>query len=236
MQPAFDLARAAGDLDDRTDAWRFIREFATAWITPITECDGVTEEELDTAEQRLGLRLPAAIREAYRLLGRRSDLTSAYGTLRPPDQLDCDPAGMVLVFRADHQDVAFFGVSLADPALDDPPTLVYTPMMDKTQAAWEPFMDRFSLACVDMVLSECIEFGELSDGRYPDDGELPALVDGLARLPAPRYRGDHDIRRWYAGSDILLRDDDGEWVGVLGRTREALDAYRRDHPGGWVNE
>lgn len=235
MRGQFDIVTAAGDVHDRTGAWCFIRDFAAAWATPIAAGDGVTDEELDTAERRLGLRLPAAVREAYRLLGRRTDLTSANGTLLRPRELEYGRAGKVLVVRAEHQNVAFLGVSLADPVSDDPPALMYMPMLGQTHESWSPFIERFSLACVDMVLMECTEGGELSDGRFQVDGEPAALVDGLARLPYPRYLSGYEVRRWYAGSDVLVRDDGGEWVAVLGRTRQALDAYRTSHPGDWVD-
>ena len=77
----FDIARALGTLVTRADAWRFIRDFAAGWATPITDAEGFTDETLDLTEAALGVRLPAAVREAYRMLGRREDLTSGNGTL-----------------------------------------------------------------------------------------------------------------------------------------------------------
>jgi hypothetical protein len=56
VAPTFDVARALGRLVDRTDAWRFIREFAASWVTPISDADGVADAELDAAEMRLGTR------------------------------------------------------------------------------------------------------------------------------------------------------------------------------------
>jgi hypothetical protein len=50
--------------------------FAGSWRSPLTERDGCGEDELAAAERRLGLRLPAAVREAYALFGKWPDLTS----------------------------------------------------------------------------------------------------------------------------------------------------------------
>src|SRR5262249_8829915 len=96
---------------------------------------------------------------------------------------------------------------------------------------WVKFLDRFSLACVDMVLWEAVEAGPDADGRDLEEGEPEALVAGLTELPFPR----HQDSRWYAGDEVLLRVDDDIWVVVLGRDREALDAFREAHPGFWVD-
>jgi hypothetical protein len=87
-----------------------------------------------------------------------------------------------------------------------------------------------------MVLWESVEAGERSDGRDQTDGEPDSLVAGLVELPLPRYPRDVAASRWYAGRDIILREDAGQWVAVCARTDEALEAFRRTHPGDWVNE
>jgi hypothetical protein len=38
--------------------------------------NGYGKADIDAAEERLGVRFPAAVREAYGLFGRRADLTS----------------------------------------------------------------------------------------------------------------------------------------------------------------
>jgi hypothetical protein len=230
----FDMARALGGLVTRADAWRFIQDFAARWATPITDTDGFTDETLDVAEAALRVRLPAAVREAYRLFGQRGDLTNGNGTLYPPDQLDYDATADVLVFRAAHQAVAYFGVSLADKTTPDPPILFYTTDTDKTQESWRPFMDRFSLACVDMLLWEMVEAGPHSDARDETDDDHATLAGDLTSVPFPRYP-DEFGSQWYVSTDMILRHDPG-WVAVAARTPEALDAFRRAHPGNWANE
>jgi cell wall assembly regulator SMI1 len=234
MPESFNVAAALGRLKGRFDAWQFVRDFAAAWATPIIEADGVTAEELDAAEERLGLRLPAAVREAYLLFGRRSDLTSHHGTLYRLDALGYDRPHQMLVFRAAHQGVAFYGVPLADSQQEDPPVGVYVTMMDKASEKWLPFMDRFSSACVDMLLWERAEAGRFCDGRYLVDGEPASLVAGLAETVVPRYAGNYGTSHWYADADIILRVDDDNWTAVGARTEDALDAFRAAHPGRWL--
>jgi hypothetical protein len=236
VQDSFGIVKALAGLGNRSDAWQFIRDFTAEWADPIRDGDGSTRADLDDAERRLGVRLPAAVREAYLLLGRRPDLTSVNGTLLTPDMLDYDPDNQVLVFRAAHQGVALFGVSLTDPADDDPPVLYCASLMDKDRERWEPFFDRFSLACVDMLLWEAVEAGPLSDGRTAQPAEIASLVDGLTRVPFPVYPPGFDTAVWYASDDLVLRDIDGDWVSVRARTKQALDRFRLDHPGRWVNQ
>lgn len=223
--------QSLNELSSRGDAWRFVRDFAAEWATPITDEDGATQAQLDDAEARLGVRLPAAVREAYQLLGRRKDLTSVNGTLWGPDDLEYDQENDVLIFRAAHQNVAFFGASLTDPA--DPPVLYYATLMDRESEEWEPFLDRFSLACVDIVLREAVEAWPLSDVRDHRPDETPSLTQGLARLS---FRPDFDTAVWYVSDDLILRDIDNDWLAICARTKPALDRFRHDQPGRWVNE
>jgi hypothetical protein len=227
------MAAALGGLNTRLEAWQFIRAFAAEWVTPLTDADGFDDDTLDLAEAVLGVRMPRAVRDAYRLFGRRQDLTSGNGDLYRPDQLQYDAAAKVLSFRAAHQAVAFYGVSLVDGAATDPPVLLYTTLQDKTQERWQPFFDRFSLACVDMVLWEMVEAGPHSDARDELDDDQAAFTAGLTPVPFPRYPAGFGSQ-WYVGADILLRHDPG-WIAVAARTPETLDAFRRAHPGAWVN-
>jgi hypothetical protein len=97
-----------------------MHDFAAYWARTITDADGYPDESLDLAEAALVVRLSAAVREAYGMFGRRADLTSGNGTLYPPDQLHYDATDKVLVFRAAHQAVAYFGVSVTDPVTPGP--------------------------------------------------------------------------------------------------------------------
>lgn len=79
----FDVSRAVGSgLGDRQRVWGFIAEFAAAWARPLSPGDGYSEDVLWAVGERLGVRLPAALREAYLLFGRRSDLTAQQDPLR----------------------------------------------------------------------------------------------------------------------------------------------------------
>ncbi|MFD3882622.1 SMI1/KNR4 family protein [Streptomyces microflavus] len=105
--------------------------------------DGVDQDELKQVEGRLGLSLPAALREAYSLFGRRPELFAQQDPMLPLSEVFVhEDLGGVLCFRSENQGCAFWGVRLGEA---DPPVVV------QSRAGWRPFMDRVSLACVELL-------------------------------------------------------------------------------------
>jgi hypothetical protein len=237
MAAGFDIDQeVAASLGSRQGAWRFIRRFAESWLTPLSDDDGWTEADLQAAEGRLGLRLPPAIREAYGLFGRRQDLTSVQDRLLGPDELEVDLTGEVLIYRVENQSVAVWGVPLAAMAQADPPVVLARNFED---VGWEPFLERFSVACVEMVLSESLFSApaELSDNRELDPAEVVLVGQRLARLAVPDYPMwalPGGSVRWFVGPEVLVFDFAGTWLWVRARTTGGLDAVRVALPGEWV--
>jgi hypothetical protein len=229
MSASFDVAAelAAGVLG-REAAWRFIGRFAEHWLVPLAAADGWRHAELHAAEQRLGLRLPAAMWEAYSLFGRRKDLTRTQDRLLGPGELWVDQTATVLVFREENQSVASWGVPLVAVAQADPPVRW---RLNDADGAWRPYLERFSLTCVELVLSESLfssadllEMGEL------DPAAAARLGRRFVRLALPDYPlwalPDGPPVRWLAGPDVVVRVDAGTWVSVRARTKAALAAVR----------
>lgn len=240
MTQEFDLVRSlAAAVEDRRAAWEFVAGFAADWTDrPLGAGDGWSDAELAAAEERLGLRLPAALREAYALLGRREDLTGNHDTLRAPDELDVDETGEALVFRDENQGAARWGVLLRDLDQDDPPVRMRPDLADKSREKWEDWLDRTSLAFVEIVLSESLHapdgLVDFLDALAEED--LEELEQHGVRLPFPPYpQGTEPGIRWFLRDDVLLREDAGAWLMARGRTEEALDAVREAIPGDWLN-
>jgi hypothetical protein len=237
-EQVFDAARALGEgAPDRERARGFLRAFAAAWTTPLADGDGVPAGELERAEERLGLRLPAALREFYALLGTRMDLTESQDPLLAPDEVFVhDEFGGVLVFCAENQGCAYWGVRLEDLGRDDPPVFV------QSRDGWLPFMDRLSLAAVELVLSESL----FARGRFYNACELSAdLIETLphrfTRLALPDYplwTGlEESPVHWYSAPGTLLRLDGVgafSWLHVVCRTRVGLEALEEDLPARWA--
>ncbi|WP_203696775.1 SMI1/KNR4 family protein [Catellatospora coxensis] len=228
------LQALCGEDRDCRRGWEFVHAQAAAYGRPVVEGDGVDADRLRAAEERLGIALPAALREAYLLFGRRRDLTAAQDRLLTPGQLRCDAEG-VLVFRVENQHCASWGVSPESDAHDDPPVLM------STGGRWMPYADRLSIALVEMVLSEAMFSAdeETVDNRADlDDAARVALRAMFVRLPLPDLplwaAPDQSPVRWFAGPDVLLREDSGTWLWVHGRTPAAVQAVRDRLPGDWL--
>ncbi|WP_158812928.1 hypothetical protein [Streptomyces rimosus] len=102
-----DLARAFGAAaTEREAVWKFVEAFAGSWSAPLSPADGIPPSEVRRAEERLGHSLPAALREAYGLFGRRADLVAVHSPLLAPEELLPDPSGELLVFRSENQGCA----------------------------------------------------------------------------------------------------------------------------------
>lgn len=139
--------------------------------------------------------------------------------LPPSDLFVHEDLGGVLCFRSENPGCAFWGVRLCDLGEADPPVVV------QSREGWRPFMDRVSLACVELVISETL----FSDGRLYNACELPAdiarevprLFQRVALPDYPMWTGDDESPvRWFSAPGLLLRQDGltaDSWLHVRGR-------------------
>jgi hypothetical protein len=229
-----------GGVRTRTQAWDFVRWFADAWMgRPLEPADGYSESELAAVEAELGFELPAALREGYALFGRRQDLTQQQDPLVPATGLYVtDDLGGILIFRHENQDCAFWAIPVAEIEQDDPPVVV------ESRDGWIPFLERMSLAWVELVLGESV-FGADDFGLYDacelPDSLLPSLHERYARVNLPDHpmwaSKDDSPVRWYSAPGRLVRRDglqDQSWIHARGRTTADLEIVRKDLPGPWV--
>ncbi|GAA1992232.1 SMI1/KNR4 family protein [Catenulispora subtropica] len=217
--------RAAVDSPDRAAVWDLIKIVAADWSArPLGPRDGCPEEELDAAAVRLGLPLPAALREAFQLFGRRDDLTRNQDPFSTPGDLDLYEGA--LVFREENQGVCWWGVLLEDLGQDDPPTYLRSDMADKSQEHWTPWTDRLSLALAEMVLAETV----LEDTEDLTDGTdfSPGILEDLGLRPLPSLAPAWCETGFHVGPDLLAHVSGGSWISVRGRTPEALAAFSGD--------
>ncbi|MFE3606865.1 SMI1/KNR4 family protein [Streptomyces goshikiensis] len=240
MTQGFELAASlAGGVEGRSGAWSFIQGFAAHWARALESGDGWAEADLVAAEERLGVRLPAALREAYLLFGRRRDLTSNHDVLLGPSELYADDAKEALVFRHENQGAASWGILLDSLQDDDPAVFMRPDLADKSAEQWEGWLERLSLCFVEIVLSESLQADEeLCDFLDADDDSIGLLEENAVRLPFPAYpicEEGHAIR-WFLGQDVLLRNDGGLAVLARGRTAVDLDRVRDLIPGDWLND
>ncbi|MEU7068137.1 SMI1/KNR4 family protein [Streptomyces sp. NPDC046161] len=241
MTQGFDLvASLARGVDGRSGAWNFIQDFAAHWVRGLEDGDGWAEADLLAAEQRLGVQLPIALREAYLLFGRRQDLTSNHDMLLDPAELYVDDAREALVFRHENQGAALWGIILKNIQDEDPAVFMRRDLADKSAERWEPWLGHLSLCFVEIVLSESVQVQadeELCDFLDTDDDSVELLEENAIRLPFPAYpAGEEHGSRWFLGQDVLLREEAGVAIMARGRTTADLDRVRDLIPGDWLND
>jgi hypothetical protein len=169
------------------------------------------------------------------LFGRRLDLTHNQDRLLSPGQLRVDDSGEVLVFRMENQGLASWGVPLIELDVADPSVVV------DAGDGWRPFMERLSLACVEMVLSEVT----LGAHRRANACELPPdllskVTSEWARVAFPDYpnwaSAEDSPIRWYAAPGQLLRIDGPgpwPWLFACGQTEVDLERICLALPAQW---
>jgi hypothetical protein len=229
MNPVEMAAGMRAALDDRAEAWHFLTRFAAEWRSPLRADDGYDPSEFDEAEQRLGVRLPAALREVYELLGRRDDLIRNQDRLQRPDELYISKGA--LVYHTENQGAAEWGILLEDLIAEDPPTVIRSSLADASAERWEPWTTRLSVAVLDLVMSETV--------RYDHDDLMDAtdLIDelGLAEFePLPTLLPERHSSAWYLGQGVLLHVLDESWLTARGQSPEALDSVRVVMAGNWI--
>ncbi|MET9857361.1 hypothetical protein ABZY57_31080 [Streptomyces sp. NPDC006450] len=237
MTEGFNVAAELAAVSDRADAWRFIKGFVAHWRKPVRAGDGCEFEELTEAEWRLGSPLPTALWEAYGLFGRRADLTSVQDSLLSLEHLYVDDGA--LVFRLENQAVAEWAIRQEHLEDDDPPVVFRR--KDSDSDPWMPFLDRFSTACIEMVLSESLfaHNETRADNRPLGESETIEAPPGFQRLALPDYpmwAVEGCVIRWFSSPEGLLREDANEWLWALGLTAPALDSVRGSLPGDWINQ
>ena len=87
-------------------------------VCPLTAADGESEASILKAEVRLGVRLPAVLREYYLLAGRLDRFNRAHNRLLRPEEWTVDVGK--LVFLEENQCVVFWGVEAVTSPIDDP--------------------------------------------------------------------------------------------------------------------
>jgi hypothetical protein len=85
---------------------------------------GIADPELDAAETRLGLKIPAPLRQYYALAGNHK-LGQAFNRFYAPDQIERRDGKAI--FCEENQCVVYWGFTVDEADLDDPPVWQLNP-------------------------------------------------------------------------------------------------------------
>ena len=235
MDESYTVAHSLAGVRDAESALAFIEWFAREWLTPIRGGDGCTAGEVAAAEERLGLRLPASLTALYRLIGRRRDLTSRQNRLISLNSLLVEDG--TLIYRVEAEGIVTWGVRVCDLELADPPVVFGF----GDGSPWRPFLGSFSLAAVEMVLSEAVSSGAEGrhDNRQMGEADIIRLEEQYESLPFPDYPAwwqpeVPQALRWFSEPGVLLREENRTWLWVLARDEDSLGRVRDVLPGPWL--
>jgi len=155
------------------DRWSFTTHLINRWWPPLRTEDGVAPEMILRAEEQLGITLPLALQEWYRLAGQRQDFIGNQDHLVPLNNLTI--ANDVLVFCIENQGVVNWGVQLDQIHLRDPPVLV-----DWYDEAAETYRWKFANPAVSSFMLDMLIEAILISGKFTGRGEAtPNLVTKL---------------------------------------------------------
>jgi len=224
----FNAQQFAARLAAREDRWSLLTAFVADWRTPLQEGDGYSPEELDTAERRLGLKLLLALREWYRLMGRRTDIVAMQNFLAAPEELEIMDENGLLVFYCETQQVVEWGIQESALALADPPVWLDNSGLHSTRQ--EPVQENNTLSefALQMVVLET-RFNPVNKVFQALDRVAPQTFEKVERafvpLGFPDWHWPSYPARFYGADDLLIQAFGGEdpWLQITARSLEAFE-------------
>ncbi|MBX7223642.1 MAG: SMI1/KNR4 family protein [Blastocatellia bacterium] len=203
------------------DRWELLAELVKQWRHPLTVGDGFPEELLRNTEQRLGCRLPLALRSWYLLAGNRKDLWSHNDELVPPDQLEIKD---FLTIYIENQAVVEWGIRRADLDRDDPPVFVSD---IEEQGLWHrqnPTVSEFALQMFVFQLKWSNRNRCYANG--PGKAATHQVIERhYPRLPFPDWHWPDWPTRFYGNEEVVIESNggsEGGWIWVCSRTEPAF--------------
>jgi hypothetical protein len=190
------------------------RILIAAWNKPLVEGDGLPDAEITAAEKRLGIALPAALREWYRIAGNRADVTHTQTTLRSPEELEWTDAG--LIFYAEHQDTCHWRIRWDEAGQADPP--VFRDDVNAEQPESRSVTEfLWQMLAQEQILSAAWNgFGSFWE---PAESVLNEL--SLTRIGTEDWHWPQYPTRFYEADNLLVMTNGDEWFWFAAADREA---------------
>ncbi|WP_165245155.1 hypothetical protein [Paludisphaera soli] len=232
----------------RAERWALLREFFDQWHPPLRPAEGDPAATLDAAAMRLGVDLPAALREWYAIAGRRADAWSRQDVFVRPDRLRIEDGR--IVFYEESQAVVRWGVGVEGRQAEDPPVFVSS---EDEHGEWLEESPSISLFALQRLLCDLKWSHDVrcrANGPWTD-AVLTAIESHYPRLALPAYAASGPSR-CYGHRDLVIgveieRGEDCLWVASraeapfheLQRLLKPLgmrwDSSSYDWPSGWVS-
>ncbi len=204
----------------RADRWRLLDEMIGRWFPVEDERAGIPPEELDRAENRLGVRLPAAFREWHeRYGGLAARVWSLQDSFLPPSGLVIEHDA--LVFCRENQGVVQWGIGLDELSSEDPAVL----LSSTSGRDWAVEADSTSGFALQFAALNA-KFSSMpfyfANGEATEEA-CRAVDNALPRLPLPDLHWPVAPTRFYGHDDLLVENEADTWLWVTARTRHAFE-------------
>lgn len=208
--------------------------------------DGYDEAEIEAAEERLGFRLPAALRNFYRAWGKRRDMTKQGYLLLEPEQLVMREGS--LQFCLGDQEIFAWGIERQNLEEANPLVVVALPgalVWEEDGRMWTPSHAHLSSFLDDLMYLSALCGGSIHGGWTKPN--LPNLPEAqIAWLETHWSKATVTPvalnRRWYPPSDtgppLYIRDGQALWYdarcGLAAREAEVVDEIAQWFQINWV--
>ena len=221
----FNAHQFAARLAKREDRWSLLTDFVAEWHTPLREGDGYSVAELEAAEQRLGLKLPLALREWYQLAGKRTDLFAVdpYAFTDPHELSIEEDDHHILWLFSETQAIVDWGIRQQDLMQDDPP--VYS---ENTYVSVDLLLANktFSEFILQVIVHQTSCFTGIGGNASGKENTADIVIANFQPLGLPSWDWPSHPAQLYGGDDVLVElDRNGEgycWLWGCRAHRERL--------------
>ena len=190
---------------------------------PLSSRDGIPLKVITDAEKRLNVKVPAALRDYYLVVGRERRFNQCFNRLMSPAQWTTDKQR--LLFLEENQTVLWWGVSLRNPKTDDP--LISQGINDEP-IAWFPEHRKFSV-----FLSVMLHYHAVNGGfRFSEAADAPETSGYRFEKQGWTFHGEvNSLKAYSRANQVVCLMPPGDlpfmtkWTVLAGaKTKGQLDA------------
>jgi hypothetical protein len=203
------------------DRWTVIQDFIDHWYSPGLYYQGNSDQEIDQAEARLGLKLPKALRTLYARLGTSLDQLAPENRFSSQETLKLVDG--LLIIRHEAQWAVVWGIQAGDLLLEDPP--VYLTEYHSGHLNKERFLQnsKTSESVLQAVIQEALFSSRYCANRNADHEVVQEVSEKFIDLGLPIWRWPEHPTVLYGGENSIIQTDGDQWIWAASQTKDGLD-------------